>query len=102
MSRYILPGKKHNHQIVVGFDNPLQTYFAQVEELQEDLNKDPKILVWVGTSYEEIADVEKICNCVSEYGNVPEYVKTRLKEDYQLRSPPAPLQTKLIKLFKNL
>ena len=45
MSRHEVTAKDPSHCVTVGWDNPMQTFFAQVER-----QRDP-ILLWLGTGH---------------------------------------------------
>ena len=51
MRRHTIPARDPNLTIVVGWDNPLATYFAQVARPEDpDREDDDPILLWVGAT----------------------------------------------------
>ena len=53
MSRHEVTAKDASHIITVGWDNPMQTFFAQVERQQKDEDPRDPILLWLGTEHAE-------------------------------------------------
>jgi len=56
MSRYSLPAQQPGLTVIVGWDNPLTTFFAQVFDpsIEEDVDA---CLLWIGTAPEAIPTV---------------------------------------------
>ena len=56
MSRYSLPAQQPGLTVIVGWDNPLQTLFAQVFDpsIEDD---EAACLLWIGTAPEAIPTV---------------------------------------------
>lgn len=99
MSRYTFAGNDLRHRIVVGWDDPLQSFFGQVEDLAYETNGaviDPQamigdceeegLLVWVGADGVPILDVNQLVAAVAAYGTIPEGVLVKLRAD-QTPSP---------------
>lgn len=53
MSRHEIAARDPNHIVTVGWDNPMQTFFAQVERQQDDDDPRDPILFWLGTGEAE-------------------------------------------------
>jgi protein gp37 len=61
MSRHEIPAKDSNHKVIVGWDHPLLTYFAQViDRRKENAGEDEKFVLWLGTSLREIYEVDQL------------------------------------------
>jgi hypothetical protein len=76
MSRHILaprPGKE-GHEIVIGWDRPLATFFAMVRT-GDDLP------LWVGCTYGEILDPSRVIALVRPYALIPDDLDQRLRAD---------------------
>jgi hypothetical protein len=84
MSRYVLAprSEEHSHlRIVIGWDDPLNTFFAQVfnPEIDED---DPGYeVLWIGTAYQEIHDMDKVIEALAPWAVVPQDIRSKLRED---------------------
>lgn len=101
MSRYKLKSPKYqNHEIVVGWDKPLRTYFCIIHDLSIDEDEediDPTIL-WIGTNYDEIMTVEELCHQIAHFVTIPYETVVRLKQDALEPFEPSFVQT----LVRNL
>lgn len=95
MSRYTFEGNRQGLSIVVGWDNPLKTYFAQVWD--GGGAGQGELRLWVGAGRDRVPTAEVLAELVAPYGEVPADVLTQLDEDYELRMGPAPLQGLLSK-----
>jgi hypothetical protein len=60
MSRYSIPAQQPGLTVIVGWDNPLTTFFAQVFDpsIEEDA---AACLLWIGTTPEAIPTVVGHC-----------------------------------------
>ena len=56
-----------NHEILVGWDPPLNTYFVHVIDTTKEEDDKKRDILWIGTSPGEIHDVVKIANAVRPY-----------------------------------
>lgn len=96
MSRYKFVGNEKRHRLVVGWDQPLASFFAQVEDLafesqgatiDEDavIGDTPEegLLVWVGAD-QPIHDLEQIVKAVETYGTIPQEILVQLRRDQSL------------------
>ena len=95
MSRYTFEGNRPELSIVVGWDNPLKTYFAQVWD-----GGGPgqgELRLWVGAGRDRVPTAEALAELVAPYGDIPADVLEQLEEDYELRTGPTPLQRLLPK-----
>jgi len=82
MSRHDLIPFSKNYDVTVGWDPPLETFFAQVEDLllarQDD---DDAMVVWVGTSYREILRPEDLAVHVAQYAALTDVDLAILRAD---------------------
>ena len=97
MSRYRIPSKDKTHETYVGWDNPLQTYFAQV--IDENVDKE-WVIFWVGGVPGEVSTVHSLEESLKEYADIPLDIKEKLQVDFNKRTEPTPLQKLGMKLFK--
>lgn len=84
MSRYELKPQADHSDIVlavVGWDRPLQTFFAQVFTRTEAEPEEGEATVWLGTEPGELPTPEAALAVVAPYAEVPEDLAARLHED---------------------
>lgn len=82
MSRHEILAKNPNHKVIVGWDHPLLTYFAQVIDRQkEEDDDDDKMVVWVGCSPREIYEIGQLEQIVRPYAPLSDELKTTLYGD---------------------
>ncbi|HEX7784309.1 MAG TPA: hypothetical protein VF509_16030 [Sphingobium sp.] len=81
MSRHILPPKAdqpHVLRATVGWDRPLQTFFAQVFFVTEDEPEEGEALIWIGTAPGELMTPEAAIAIVEPHAIVPEDLAAKL------------------------
>lgn len=103
MSRYNLPSKNEKFKVVVGYDSPLQTFFAQVIDIEKEKNDDEDYMIFqVGSDPKEplVRTVEELKNKIEDYASIPLYMEQNLKEDLIDSPPPSPLQKMIAKWFR--
>jgi hypothetical protein len=67
--------------VVVGWDNPLSTFFAQVERIQDaDDPRDP-ILLWIGSLLGEVTRAEQLADPLAPYAELTPELIERLRAD---------------------
>jgi hypothetical protein len=91
MSRYRIPAQDPALTVIVGWDNPLLTFFAQVFDpsIEEDDEAD---LLWIGTALQEIATVAALQAQLASWAAIPPDIVDRLTRDQHAATPPTPLQ----------
>jgi hypothetical protein len=90
MSRHTLTplDGKENLTVVVGWDPPLRTYFAQVMDFtaeNEDADDEQIDHLWIGTDWDEIQQPGQVLDAVRPYATVPADLAAALFEDRILR-----------------
>jgi hypothetical protein len=77
--------------VIVGWDNPLVTFFAQVFDpsIEEDEEAD---LLWIGTALQEIPTVAALQAQLAGWAMIPADIMDRLTRDQHAATPPTPLQ----------
>ena len=78
--------------VIVGWDNPLQTYFAQVWDSRLQDEDDKGGVFWVGTHPGSVRSVSDLAQVISGYAALPEDTKAQLERDRSESEPPTPLQ----------
>jgi hypothetical protein len=91
MSRYRIPAQNPALTVVVGWDNPLQTLFAQVFDpsIEDEEEAD---LLWIGTALQEITTVAALQAQLAGWATIPADIVDRLTRDQHAATPPTPLQ----------
>lgn len=92
MSRYQIETQPFT--VIVGWDNPLQTLFAQVwdPKLKDDDDDDGGCIFWVGTHPGSIRTVSDLAQVISGYAILPRDIMSQLEQDQRRSKPPTPLQ----------
>ncbi len=80
MSRHTIPSFNQRYEIVVGWDWPLRTYFAQVRD-NEAIDDEHPIRVWVGGSFDEVQAPEELREPIAAYGALTDNVFAILRAD---------------------
>jgi hypothetical protein len=71
MSRHEIPAKSPAHKVIVGWDHPLLTYFAQViVRAKEAAGKDDKFALWIGCSLREIYEVDDLTRRIARFAEL--------------------------------
>lgn len=100
MSRYSIPANDPRYRCTVGWDNPLETFFAQVEDREAEDDSEEQVVLWRGAlPTDKILTVESLAEAIKDYGVIPEHTATKLRLDYENRRPPSPLQQHLRSIF---
>jgi hypothetical protein len=82
MSRHDLISFSKRFDITVGWDAPMRTYFAQVEDLElVKRGEDDTVVGWVGTSYSEILRPEDLRHYIEPYGILDDETLAELRDD---------------------
>jgi hypothetical protein len=91
MSRYSIPAQNPALTVVVGWDNPLQTFFAQVFDLSIEEDADA-CLLWIGTAPQALPTVAALQAQLTGWATIPPAILDCLTRDQQTATPPTPLQ----------
>ncbi len=91
MSRSRIPAQDPRLTVIVGWDNPLVTFFAQVfnPSIEDDAEAD---LLWIGTALWEIPTVAALQAQLADWATIPPAIVDRLTHDQQAATLPTPLQ----------
>jgi len=85
MSRYEIHNGVTYTVVVVGWDGPLATYFAQVWDQRDVEFGDPDAedipLLWAGCRAGEIRTVEHLDSVLAPYATLPEEIRRQLMRD---------------------
>jgi len=83
MSRHEIPAKISAHKVIVGWDHPLLTYFAQVIDRAKEKagSKDSKFILWVGCSPRELYEIEQLAHRVRHWAELTPEIRVTLYGD---------------------
>jgi hypothetical protein len=91
MSRYRIPAQDPGLTVIVGWDNPLVTFFAQVFDpsIEEDAEA---CLLWIGTAPQAIPTVAALQAQLAGWATISPAIVDHFTRDQQTATPPTPLQ----------
>ena len=91
MSRYRIPAQDPALTVIVGWDNPLVTFFAQAFDpsIEDEAEADR---LWIGTALREIPTVAALQAQLADWATIPPAIVDRLTRDQQAATLPTPLQ----------
>jgi len=81
MSRREIPAKRPDLVVTIGWDNPMATFFAQVEETRFDEEEEPRILLWLGQTDREILTPEALAPLLAPYAALSANMIATLRQD---------------------
>lgn len=81
MSRYQIPTLHAHQTCVVGYDPPLGTFFAQIEDLTIPADDERHIVLWVGTDVQELRTVAALSNALHGIVTLPAQIQAQLAHD---------------------
>ena len=95
MSRHEFPARDQNLSVVVGWDNPLQTFFAQVARAEhaDDEDGDDPMLLWVGTEPREVVTVEELARHLAPFADLAMEIAEQLRAERTAMLGQAPTAT---------
>jgi hypothetical protein len=101
MSRYLIPAIHTEHRIVVGWDSPLASFFAEVTDLNvgaaivrgecSEEEVDATIL-WVGTTLGELPTLEQLQTAIAPFAILSTDIVEQLQSDHDQPWVPSPMQ----------
>ena len=91
MSRYCIPSQRPGLTVIVGWDHPLCTLFAQVFNpwIEEDADA---CFLWIGTAPEAIPTVAALQAQLTGWATIPPAILDCLTRYQHAATPPTPLQ----------
>ena len=81
MSRYTIPAFDPNFQIVIGWDRPMRTFFAQVLDATKQPGDEGFARVWAGGTFDEIQSPEALRPLIAAYGDITDEMLAVLRAD---------------------
>jgi hypothetical protein len=91
MSRYYIPPQQPGPTVIVGWDNPLCTFFAHVVDpaIEDD---EAACLLWIGTAPAAIPTVAALQAQLTGWATISSAIVDCLTHEQQTATPPTPLQ----------
>ena len=97
MSRYTIPPDDRRFQVIVGWDDPLTTFFAQVFALTVDAEEDDTACVlWVGGDLQALTTVAAVQAALQAYATMSPEIVARLQHDQATTRPRSALQEQML------
>jgi hypothetical protein len=82
MSRHTIPAKNPDHEIDVGWDQPMNTYFAQVlKNVIDQEGDDDVVILWIGGDFDECQSVEALAHRLEPYATLDYEMARTLRMD---------------------
>jgi len=81
MSRYSIPALRAHQSCVVGYDPPLGTFFAQIEDVTLPPEDERRLVLWVGAAVQEIVTVAALANALQGAATLPAEIQEHLARD---------------------
>jgi hypothetical protein len=76
-----IPARTSHLTVVVGWDNPLTTFFAHVERVQDDNDPRDPILLWIGSELGEVAQAKRLADPLAPYAELTPPLVEQLRAD---------------------
>lgn len=101
MSRYLIPAIQPEHRIVVGWDSPLASFFAEVTDLNVEAAVErgecseeevDATILWVGTTLGELPTLEHLRSAITPFAILSTDIVEHLQSDYDQPWTPSPMQ----------
>lgn len=100
MSRYdVMTRTPTETTCVVGWDNPLQTLFAQIERINPNSEDEPEILLWIGDSTSACLDTESLAEAIAPWAVLPPSTAAKLEAERDTAQPPSRTQVTLHRIL---
>lgn len=81
MSRHDLIPFDPTHEVVVGWDPPIDTFFAQVLDNAGDEEEGTYKVLWIGTRFQEVLNPATVIAAVAPFASVPADLLGQLARD---------------------
>ncbi len=95
MSRYTIAPHEAHHQVIVGWDPPMQTLFGQVWDTTR-AQDDAACVLWVGLEVQALTTVAALQDVLQAYATLPAAVVAQLQHDQATTPPRSALQEHLL------
>jgi hypothetical protein len=99
MSRYRIPPDDPRYEVIIGWDDPLETYFATVFDPPVDADDGAACVLWVGSALRALPTVALLQACLRGYATIPADVVAQLQQDGAHTTPRSPLQERMVQMM---
>jgi len=80
MSRHTIPGLNPKHEVAVGWDAPMGTFFGLVSDPSLPVDHDDTVL-WVGKGFNSIGTVDGLVDAMKAHATIPPDMIAKLADD---------------------
>src|SRR5262245_55082868 len=101
MSRYMIAQDDPHLTVTVGWDNPLQTFFASVVDDRIPEGEDDCVL-WLGQVEGEVRTVGELYLALMPWVELSVETLRQLTHDRDTSPPQTPLQQQMLRMLKHL
>lgn len=81
MSRHDLIPFDPAHEVALGWDPPMRTFFAQVFDTAGDEDDGTYEVLWIGTRFQEVLNPATVVTAVAPFASVPGNLLDQLAHD---------------------
>jgi hypothetical protein len=99
MSRYPIPARHSRYEVIVGWENPLETFFCEVFDRATAEDADTACILWDGTALRAIVTVEALQVSLHPYATLSPEVLEHLRHDSAHAAPRSPLPEHMFRLL---
>src|SRR3954451_9231344 len=77
MSQHVMDSSREGMEILIGWDQPMNTFFAQVWAKRDD--EEP--VVWLGNAFDQVQEPEEMAEDLEPFGAMPDDLLAVLRAD---------------------
>ena len=82
MSRHEISARNPAHKVIVGWHQPLRTYFVQVIDRRETVGDDDRrMILWAGKRPNELHEIDKLAQKLAKFADLAPEMRARLCGD---------------------
>ncbi|WP_372395327.1 hypothetical protein ABMY26_07395 (plasmid) [Azospirillum sp. HJ39] len=100
MSRFQLISNVPGTTVHVGWDNPLQTFFAHVQKAGRKATDEPQTVLWIGTEPSECLDVQDLQEHILPWAKLPPGTAAELERQRDKARGPTQLQAQMLNVVR--
>jgi hypothetical protein len=85
--------------VIIGWDDPLETYFATVFDTTVDEDNDAACVLWEGAALRALSTVDALQASLRAYATIPPPVRAQLHQDRANTSLRSSLQERMLQML---